>query len=233
MTSLLSPAGRLRTLAVISSKGGTGKTTLALHLAVAAEAAGHKTLVADTDPQKSAWEWREIRKAPRPEVAIMQPAMLRRLKDSIERARFELMVIDTAPVAGHGVLEAIAAADLTLIVARPSMLDLWSVEYSAEQVRAARGRGLFVISQAPPRRGEVEPPAVHKAVETLMSYGFPVAPVGLRARVAYSHSIGAGQTALETEPAGVAAREVNRLAEVVFARLWRPMVAAHDVHSAS
>lgn len=213
----------LRTLAVISSKGGSGKTTLALHLAVAAEAAGRKTLIADTDPQKSALEWRQARSAAAPEVAVVQPTMLRRLKDAIERSRFQLMVIDTPPVAGGNVLDAIAAADLTLIVARPSMLDLWSVEYSAEQVRAARGRAMFVLSQAPSRRGDSESAAVINAVERLTGYGFPVASIGLRARVAYSHSVGSGRTTQEVEPNGVASREVSRLAEVVFAKLWRPV----------
>jgi chromosome partitioning protein len=210
----------LRTLAVVSSKGGSGKTTLALHMAVAAEAAGRRTIVADTDPQKSAWEWRQARGQAAPEVAIMQPEMITRFQGPIERSGYEFMIIDTAPFAGPGVEAAIAAADLTLIVARPNMLDLWSVEYSAEQVRAARGRGLFVLTQAPSRRGGVENAAVLSAAQRLTSYGFPVAEVGLRARVAYSASIGAGRTAIETEPGGAAAREIGRLAEAVMARVW-------------
>ena len=214
--------GRLRTIAVISSKGGSGKTTLALHLAAAAEAAGRRTLVADADPQKSSWAWRQAREGRAPEVAVIQASMLQRLQMAFERSGFHLLVIDTPPFAGPETLEAIRAADLTLIVARPSMLDLWSVEYSAHQVRAARGRGLFVLTQAPSKRGGVEHPAVLHAVERLTGYGFPVAEVGLRARVAYSNSIGAGKTALETEPGGVAAREIQRLADHVLGRLWPP-----------
>jgi chromosome partitioning protein len=87
-------------------------------------------------------------------------------------------------------------------------------------VRAARGRGLFVITQAPSRRGGVENAGVISAAQRLTGYGFPVAEVGLRARIAYSSSIGAGKTALETEPGGSAAREMGRLADVVMARLW-------------
>ena len=217
---MFSGPGRLRTVAVISSKGGSGKTTLALHLAAAAEALGRRTLVADTDPQKSAWEWRRARTDPTPEVAVVQAHMLQRLQPSFERSGYQFLVVDTPPFAGPETLEAIRAADLTLIVARPSMLDLWSVEYSAEQVRAARGRGLFVLTQAPSQRAGVENAAVLGAVERLTSYGFPVAPIGLRARVAYSSSIGLGKTAFEVDNGGVAAREVQRLAEVVFARLW-------------
>ncbi|MBW3559365.1 MAG: AAA family ATPase [Proteobacteria bacterium] len=215
------PSGSsLKTLAVISSKGGSGKTTLSLHLAVAAEAAGRRTFIADTDPQKSAWEWRQVRSSPAPEVAVVQPAMLNRLKDGLERARFQLMIVDTAPFAGPGVLDTVRAADFTIIVARPSMLDLWSVEYSAEQVRSARGRAMFVLTQAPPRRGDKEAPALLKAAERLNTYGFPVASIGLRSRVAFSQSVGNGLTALETEPSGTAAREISRLAELVFGRLW-------------
>jgi chromosome partitioning protein len=212
----------LRTLAVVSSKGGSGKTTLVLHLAVAAEAAGRRTLIADTDPQKSAWEWRQARAQSAPEVAVMQPEMITRFQGPIERSGYELVIIDTAPFAGPGVEHAIAAADLTLIVARPSMLDLWSVEYSADQVRSARGRAMFVLTQAPSRRGDKEMASVLTAVDQLTSYGFPVAATGLRARVAYSSSVGAGRTAQEVEPSGIAAREIDRLADLVFARLWPP-----------
>jgi chromosome partitioning protein len=219
----------LRTLAVVSSKGGSGKTTLALHLAVAAEAAGRRTVVADTDPQKSAWEWRQARGKASPEVAVMQPQMISRFQGPIQRSGYELLIIDTAPFAGPGVEEVIAAADLTLIVARPSMLDLWSVEYSADQARAARGRALFVLTQAPPRRGDVENAAVLAAAARLTGYGFPVAEFGLRARVVYSSAIGKGLTAMEVEPAGVAAREATRLAEAVFGRLWRPALPEFDV----
>jgi chromosome partitioning protein len=93
----------LRTLAVVSSKGGSGKTTLALHLAVSAEAAGRRTIVADTDPQKSAWEWRQARAHAAPEVAVMQPEMITRFQGPIERSGYEFMIIDTAPFAGPGV----------------------------------------------------------------------------------------------------------------------------------
>jgi chromosome partitioning protein len=212
--------GKMRTLAVISSKGGSGKTTLALHLAAVAAAAGRRTMVADTDPQKSACAWRRVRTEPDPDVSVVQGHTVRRVLPSFEGAGYDLVVVDTPPIAGTETLDAIRAADLTLIVARPSMLDLWSVEYSAEQVRFARGHGLFVVTQAPSSRGGVENAAVVSAVKQLTSYGYPVAPVGMRARVAYSSSIGMGKTALELEPEGMAAREVRRLAEVVFERLW-------------
>ena len=59
---------RMKTIAVLSRKGGTGKTTLAIHLSVAAEQAGHTTALIDLDPQASATSWRDIRENKTPAV---------------------------------------------------------------------------------------------------------------------------------------------------------------------
>ena len=48
--------GGMRTIAVIGRKGGSGKTTIAVHLAVGLHLRGRRTVVADIDPQRSALE---------------------------------------------------------------------------------------------------------------------------------------------------------------------------------
>ena len=66
----------LKTLAIIARKGGTGKTTLAVHLAAAAHASGYSTLLADTDRQHSAVEWRRMRQQAQPVVEAVKPGAL-------------------------------------------------------------------------------------------------------------------------------------------------------------
>src|SRR3954452_8504685 len=89
----------MRTVAVISQKGGAGKTTLALHLAVAAEQAGYGTVVIDMDPQGTAEAWSEWRKeAPPPVVPAKVPTLARTLEKSVGHGA-EFLVIDTPPIA--------------------------------------------------------------------------------------------------------------------------------------
>jgi chromosome partitioning protein len=72
------------TIALISQKGGVGKTTLAIHLATAFEAKGHQTLLVDLDPQTSAAEWKDARQAERPYVMAVPPS---RLAKTLEAAQ--------------------------------------------------------------------------------------------------------------------------------------------------
>jgi chromosome partitioning protein len=66
----------IRTIALISQKGGVGKTTLAIHLATAFVAAGYNTLLLDLDPQASAAEWKDSRVSETPPVMAVPPARL-------------------------------------------------------------------------------------------------------------------------------------------------------------
>ena len=105
----------MKTIAIISQKGGSGKTTLALHLAVASAAAGRNTAVIDLDPQASAANWADRRKA---ELPVVLSAHARRLPHEIRRVREiggEMLYLDTAPHSDSAALEAAAAADLVLI----------------------------------------------------------------------------------------------------------------------
>ena len=210
----------MRTLAVLSQKGGTGKTTLAVHLAVAAWAADRRVLIADLDPQRSASEWRRARPGPGPGLIECKPGALFVAQQASERAGVDLMVLDTRPSADSDIAEAIRQADLCLIVLRPSFFDLKATGRMVDMTRAMGKSGLFVLNQAPPRRGEQEGRAVHEAVEALNAFGLPVAPVGLRARAAYQASVARGLTAAEAFPSSPAAREIDLLWRHVGQRLF-------------
>jgi chromosome partitioning protein len=207
----------VKTLSVLSCKGGTGKTTLALHLAVAAQGAGHGVLVADLDRQRSAVDWRRERDDARPCVEEAKPGSLFTIQQAAMRLGSDLMIIDTASSREEDSAYAVRCADLCLIVLRPHFLDLKSVVASAQAVLNQRKQGVFVINQAPAGSA-----GMGEVMAALRPYGFPIAPV-IRQRTAYHQGFGDGRTAQEIEPQGPAAGEMASLWAYVEGLLWPPI----------
>lgn len=225
----------LKTLAIIARKGGTGKTTLAVHLAAAAHASGYVTLLADTDRQHSAVEWRRMRQETQPVVEAVKPgALFARQQDAV-RAGVGLMVIDTGPSVEEEVEQAVRCADLCLVVARPNFFDIRAVAESAALAARFHRPVAFVLNQAPHRQQSIEAPVLMEAVSALRALGFPVAPIGLRTRVAYQRGVARGSTAQDMEPSSSAAGEITALWSWVEARLNadRPVVRMPTFMAAS
>jgi len=216
----------LKTLAIIARKGGTGKTTLAVHLAAAAHASGYVTLLADTDRQHSAVEWRRMRLQAQPVVEAVKPGALFARQQDAARAGVDLMIVDTGPSVEEEVEQAVRCADLCLVVARPNFFDIRAVAESAALAARFHRPVAFVLNQAPHRQQSIEAPVLMEAVSALRALGFPVAPIGLRTRVAYQRSVAGGSTAQDMEPSSSAASEIGALWSWVEARLQaeRPVV---------
>jgi chromosome partitioning protein len=197
----------MKVIAIVSQKGGSGKTTLALHLATAAEKAGLSTAVLDLDPQASAAGWNDSRKHEVPVVISLVP---NRLSQGLEAAReggAKLVVIDTAPHTETPAMSAIEAADLVIIPCRPGILDLRAIGATAKMVRLAQ-KSAFVLLNAMPTRSASLLADASAAVE---QHGLKVAPVALQQRAAFAHALTAGMTASEYEPSGKASQEVSAL----------------------
>jgi chromosome partitioning protein len=218
----------VRTLAVLSQKGGTGKTTVAVHLAVAAWAGQRRVLMADLDPQRSAAEWRRARDGAGPGLIESKPGALFVAQQAAERAGVDLMVLDTRPTGDTDTAEAIRAADLCLVVLRPSFFDLKATQRMVEMTDAMNKPAIFLLNQAPPRRGEREPPCVLDAIEALRRRGLTLAPVGLRSRAAYQTAVAKGLTAPESAPGTTAAREIGLLWSHMEQTLWRARPAGRQ-----
>jgi chromosome partitioning protein len=201
----------MRTIAVIARKGGAGKTTVAVHLAIAAHLSGLRTLVADTDPQKSAIEVLRSRKDAGPHWREATPAGLLQVQVDAQRAGIQAMIIDTPAGAEEGMSNAIVLADMALMVVRPTFLDLAAAVYTAEVLRKIRKPGIVVLNQAPVARDGVEPPQVKKALKALSVMRLPVVPVTLRARASYQTSVESGRSAVEGAASNPAARELTEL----------------------
>lgn len=197
----------MKTVAILSQKGGAGKTTLALHIAAAAEAARISTAVIDLDPQASAAGWKDSRPGDSPVVISLPHTRLPNGLQAAEEGGAGLVVIDTAPHSEAAAMAATRAADLVLIPCRPGILDLRAIGTTAELVKLAGKRAFVVLNAMPPRATNL----LADATEAVRQHGLEVAPVTLQQRAAYAHALTAGQAAPEYEPGGKAAGEVASL----------------------
>lgn len=196
----------MKIIAIISQKGGAGKTTLAVHLATAAAAAGHTAAVIDLDPQGTAASWSDRRTAGAPEVisgqAIRIPALVSAARDN----GADFLVLDTAPNADQTASLAARAADVVLIPCRPSAFDLEAIETTLMLVKAAMKPAYVVLNAVPPRSSISK-----EATDGLTGRNVQVAPRLLTHRAAFTHGVIDGRTAQEFEPQGKAAEEVKLL----------------------
>ncbi len=196
----------MQTIAIISQKGGAGKTTIATHLAVAAERRGRRTALFDLDPQASASSWSDKRNAPSPAVVPAQAARLQGLLAQAAEQSADLVFIDSAPNADAASLAAAKAADLILVPCRPAAFDLDAIGTTLS-LAAVAGKPAFVLLNAVPPLGRVG----EEARRALENAGVTVAEPVLHQLVAFSHSVNDGRTAQELDPLSKAAKEVEAL----------------------
>ena len=191
---------------ITSQKGGSGKTTVTAHLAVAAERVGHgPSVVIDTDPQQTLATWWKVREAEAPKLA---PVSLRELPDKLAvlaQMGFTYCFIDTPPALTEQNRQVLGLADLILIPTRPSPNDLWSLGATLDLVNQASTPFVFVLTQA---KGNAR--ITVQTLAALSEHGQVLQSV-IHDRVDYAASMTDGRTALEIRPSGPAAAEVAAL----------------------
>lgn len=199
----------MKTVAIVSQKGGAGKTTMSVHVAVAASQAGENVVIIDLDPQTNAASWGDLRKAEAPAVLAVPPG---RLSQALQAAREEgvtFALIDTAAKSENPALEAAKAADLVLIPCRRSFFDVDAMSWTANLLKLAGKPGYVVLNALKPGSTKIQ----GDVINAVATYGLTAAPVVIHDRGAYINAIPAGQVAQEFEPGGTAAEEINNLYE--------------------
>ncbi|KQO04789.1 MULTISPECIES: ParA family partition ATPase [unclassified Sphingomonas] len=199
----------MTTIAIISQKGGAGKTTLALHLAAAAHDAGRIALVIDTDPQATASQWAAWRSEAPPEVIDSPPPRLAAKVAQATEQGAEFIVIDTPPHADSAARAAVEIADLVLIPCRPSAFDLSAIQTTAKLVQLLRKPAFVVFTAGSPNA----PRVYQEAGELVESFGTPACPIQIPDRAAFRHASAEGRTVMEFEPNGKAAEDIRHIYE--------------------
>ena len=197
-------------ITVASRKGGSGKSTLTAHLAAYANKASRRCLLIDADPQGSLTLWHSLRKGGEPLLRNATRGvdnLIRAAKD----AGIEWVFIDTPPQVSGIVNDAIKAATLVVIPARPSVFDLDAVKETVAYARERRKPYAIVLNGAPPKRDNVESPIAASARESLEKLKAPVWSGQISHRTTYSLSIAEGEGAREYDPDSQAATEIARL----------------------
>ena len=196
----------MKVIAFLSQKGGSGKTTLAVHTAVAAYEAGERVVIVDTDPQKSATVWGDTRSQDTPVVATAAAAELGRVLDAARQERMTLAIIDTAPHAAPDATRIVRVVDLVVIPCRPTAFDIAAAGSAVDIVKAAGVPAVFVLSACPFRSPEIAETRV-----VLGEYGLPIAPVEIIDRRAFARAVATGRAVTEFESDGKAAGEIRIL----------------------
>jgi chromosome partitioning protein len=202
------------TISLVGQKGGTGKTTTVLGLAVAAARAGHDVAVIDLDPQATAANWKDRRKDENPPVVSAQASRLRQTLDAARVGGVEYAFIDTAGRSDDSALNAARAADLVLVPSRPNIVEVETLPQVSDLLRLAGNPPSFVVLNGiHPTAGRASVAEVHDAIREL--FRLTVCPVHLCQRNAYAEAMTTGMVPQELDPDGKAGDELNRLFEFV------------------
>jgi chromosome partitioning protein len=202
------------TISILGQKGGTGKTTVALGLAVAAFRAGKVVAVVDLDPQASAANWKDRRADDAPAVVSAQSSRLKQTLAAAEEMGAEVVIIDTAGRSDDSALNAARHANLVLIPTRTNIVELEALPAAADILRLAGSPLAFVVLNG------IHPTATRQASEARdlvqKTFGLTCAPVYLCHRAAYADAMTTGRTPQELEQDGKAAGELDALFQFSF-----------------
>ena len=206
----------MKVLAVLSQKGGVGKTTLATSLAVAAEADGKSVAVIDLDPQATASFWHDTRGKDTPAVVSIQPVRLAAVIKAAKEQGTDLVIIDGAAVQREIAYDAAAVADFVLVPTKPAVFDIKSMTETIKAVQQHQKPLAIVLNMIAPTGVENT-----DAFDAASILGVDICPVTIGNRKAFFRSQGAGLAVQEFEPGGKAAEEIQQLYTYTCIHLYK------------
>jgi chromosome partitioning protein len=192
----------MRTVAFFNSKGGAGKSTLSIHVGVAAS---HNQQVAllDADPQGTLQAWSQVRSQQFPTVTPTKVSTLERDLDEMKKRGVDLVIIDCPPYITAESSRLVSMADFIIVPAQPTMPDIAGCQYAVNIIKASRKPFVFVVNRGPSRA-----PEIGMTVDALSQHG-KVCPVVIGDRRAFSRALMSGLSVTEMESESVASYEAS------------------------
>lgn len=198
-------------LSVLNQKGGSGKTTLAAHLARAAQADGLRVLLVDADRQGSLRDWHAAGDGIGLDLVAADTTSALASLPSVA-AGYDLVVIDGMPSASPTAAVAIKVSDGVLVPIQPSPLDLWAANDLLDMINERQ-----TVTDGLPRVGIVISRAVTgsrldaQMTDALAAFEVDVLESRTHQRVIYPSAMAQGKTALDAEPDGPASQEITAI----------------------
>ena len=210
----------MKVWSIVSQKGGSGKTTLALHLAIAASK-DLRVLVIDLDPQQSAERWHTIRQRVTgskddPSIAAGPYQKLPDMLRTAKKLGADLVLIDTPPKVDKAISASLAAATMVLVPAKSSILDLQALEDSVDVVELAKARSKTVIILNAVPIGRTREATIKEVLRYANPHKLEILAERLSELPAFSQGLKSGRGVTEAERNGTAAKEIS----AVFKALW-------------
>ncbi len=198
----------MRRIVLVQQKGGASKSTLCVHLAVAAQQAGRKTAIIDTDPQGSASAvWGAARGDTAPPVAAVIAAEMRDALEAAEADGYQVVFIDTAPHTAPAIEMVARNVDFAIVPVQPSILDVAATQRTLALLRAARVPSVAILTRAPPRPDE----ETIETTKALAALGLPMLKTWMGERKVYRRALTQGQAVAEFDPGSKAASEITAI----------------------
>jgi len=208
----------MRILSFVTQKGGSGKSTIASSLAMAATEAGERVFIIDMDQQASLTRWYSVRtdKANVAVEAVTKGKLTNALK-ALEKSGVSLVIIDTPGSESAASEAAMKVADLCIIPSRPNVFDLWASENTRKTLRSLRKEYSFLLNQCPPAQQSAR---VEQGAQALQAMGGILTPL-ISARVDYQEASRNGLGVTELAPHSEAAEEMRALWRNIKRRMTR------------
>ncbi|MHC5855312.1 ParA family partition ATPase [Nostoc sp.] len=203
-------------IAVLNQKGGSGKTTVSIHLAHAFSMRGYRVLLVDTDPQGSTRDWAAARngEAPFSVIGLDRPILHKELPKLAQG--YDFVFIDGAPRVSDLTRSAIMAVDFVLVPVQPSPLDVWAVHEVVQLVQEATIYKPDLTAAFLINRKIANTALGREVTEVLGEYPFPVLKAQISQRVAFAECLNIGSTVLEAAPKSAASDEVRAVVEEIL-----------------
>lgn len=205
----------MHVLAFVTQKGGSGKSTIASSMAIAAHESGERVFIIDMDPQASLVKWFKLRENKDIAVEAVTPGKLGAALKALEKAGVSLVIIDTPGTESAAAETAMKASDFCIIPARPNAFDLWASETTRKSLRAMKREFAFLLNQCPPSQQSAR---VEEGAKALEAMGGLLTPM-ISSRVDYQEAARRGLGVTELHGSGCAADEMRKLWKSVKRRI--------------